>query len=638
MKWDPVEDPDLEGYRIYYGTAPGSYSYTKQVGNITSYTLEDLSDCARYYIVVSAYDTSGNESDYSNEVNGLPKPIVLSASPFSAEKGRTLTVATKGHNFDEGAVLKTDDPGITVHSTSYINCNQLNSDVSITETALEGLHDFTVENPDGIQGSGIGVFEVEPVVPPEVISSTPSDGEEEIPADVQPEIEFSEKIDGGTVSIETIMLLDSSGGAVPQTSDSPVLLRGKRKAIVTPLDILEGGGTYKIKVIGGEGGIKDLAGHPMVTDFIQETGFTIIDTEPPVISNVNATKVFSTTADINWDSDEPADSLVEYKPQDSSYYRQTEIDPEMVTAHEVTLIGLAPDMLYEYHVISKDGSGNVSTSEPDNSFQTDPSPYSFLYIEAEEGDLVEPLKVGGEDNPPAFSDRYVYTPRGSGYNDDFSTGKGSYDFYAPSDGLYHIWIRLYAPDSMHTSFWVRVNSGDADIVLSSQYGSWEWIQGPSFSLGEGLHLLELIYRQGQVRADRVIITDDPEFTPVESPGSDRTSPSSVHHFSASPDKTTITLSWTNPPESDFKKTIIRYRMDGIYPKHPEDGFPLCVKQGEPSSSDDYLHEGLKHKETYYYAAFAVDGDRNTSEESTASATTSDAPPGPPQNNNRSDTK
>ncbi len=639
LKWDPVADSDLAGYKIYYGTAPGSYHSSKKVGRVTSYTLEGLSECTRYYLVVSAYDTSGNESAFSNEVNGMPRPIVLNVAPFSAEKGRRLTVMTNGHDFEDGAILKTDDLGITIHSTSFITCNQLYSDITITETALEGLHDFTVENPDGIQGSGIGVFEVEPVIFPEVISSTPSDGQEDIPADVQPEIEFSESIDEGTVSSDTIMLIDSNGGAVAQTSDSPLLRRrGRRIVIITPLDKLEAGSTYKIKVIGGVGGIKDLAGHAMDGDFIQQNGFTVIDTAPPVLSAVSASDVLTTSADINWNSDEPADSLVEYKPRDSSYFRQTEIDLEMVTAHKVSLIGLEPDTLYDYHVTSRDGSGNSSTSEPDKSFQTDPSPFSYLYIEAEEGELVEPLKVGTEDNPPAFLDKYLYTPRSSGYNDDLSIGKGSYEFYAPSDGFYRLWIRIYAPFSNHTSFWVRVNSGEADIVASSFYGSWEWVQGPSYYLGEGLHLLELIYRDGQVRADRMIFTDDTDFTPVESPGSDRTSPSPVQYFSASPDKTTISLSWTNPPEADFQKTIIRYRADGISPKHPEDGFPVCGKQGEPLSSDGCLHEGLKHKETYYYSAFAVDGDRNISEESTSSASTSDAPPGPPQNNKRSDTK
>ncbi|MFO0754220.1 MAG: fibronectin type III domain-containing protein [Thermodesulfovibrionales bacterium] len=59
---------DLAGYKVYYGTAPGSYSPPVTVGNVTSYTISGLSG-GTYYFTVTAYDTAGNESSYSNEVS-----------------------------------------------------------------------------------------------------------------------------------------------------------------------------------------------------------------------------------------------------------------------------------------------------------------------------------------------------------------------------------------------------------------------------------------------------------------------------------------------------------------------------------------------------------------------------------------
>jgi hypothetical protein len=38
------------------------------VGNVAAYTLMGLSNGARYYFAVTAFDISGNESGYSNEV------------------------------------------------------------------------------------------------------------------------------------------------------------------------------------------------------------------------------------------------------------------------------------------------------------------------------------------------------------------------------------------------------------------------------------------------------------------------------------------------------------------------------------------------------------------------------------------
>jgi len=58
---------DLAGYKIYYGASPGSYSIVVDVGNTTSYDFTNL-PTGTYYFVITAYDTSNNESSYSNEV------------------------------------------------------------------------------------------------------------------------------------------------------------------------------------------------------------------------------------------------------------------------------------------------------------------------------------------------------------------------------------------------------------------------------------------------------------------------------------------------------------------------------------------------------------------------------------------
>jgi hypothetical protein len=58
---------DLAGYKIYYGTSPGSYNNHITVHNTTSYTISNLAP-DMYYFTIVAYDTSGNESNYSNEM------------------------------------------------------------------------------------------------------------------------------------------------------------------------------------------------------------------------------------------------------------------------------------------------------------------------------------------------------------------------------------------------------------------------------------------------------------------------------------------------------------------------------------------------------------------------------------------
>jgi len=64
---------DLAGYYIYYGTASGVYGSPVDAKNVTSYTLTALTPGQTYFIAVAAYDTSQNQSQFSNEVSGVAK-------------------------------------------------------------------------------------------------------------------------------------------------------------------------------------------------------------------------------------------------------------------------------------------------------------------------------------------------------------------------------------------------------------------------------------------------------------------------------------------------------------------------------------------------------------------------------------
>jgi len=70
LSWDPNTEPDLAGYKVYYGKASRAYDTPINVGNVTTYTLTGLTPGQPFYIGVTAYDTSNNESGFSNEVNG----------------------------------------------------------------------------------------------------------------------------------------------------------------------------------------------------------------------------------------------------------------------------------------------------------------------------------------------------------------------------------------------------------------------------------------------------------------------------------------------------------------------------------------------------------------------------------------
>lgn len=69
ITWTANADNDLSGYRIYYGTSSQDYDHVLNVGNKTSVSVDGFLEGTTYYMVLTAYDYSGNESGYSTEVS-----------------------------------------------------------------------------------------------------------------------------------------------------------------------------------------------------------------------------------------------------------------------------------------------------------------------------------------------------------------------------------------------------------------------------------------------------------------------------------------------------------------------------------------------------------------------------------------
>lgn len=101
------------------------------------------------------------------------------------------------------------------------------------------------------------------------------------------------------------------------------------------------------------------------------------DTTPPLISGVTATPAADGTALIEWTTDEPADSRVDYGT-DPGALALNASNAALVTGHSLTLSGLAPSTTYHFRVTSADAGALSSTSpEPPNapaSFTTPAGP------------------------------------------------------------------------------------------------------------------------------------------------------------------------------------------------------------------------------------------------------------------------
>ncbi len=297
LRWDAIPDADVAGYRLYHGNSPGDLNEMIDVGNATSTTLSGLEDCAWWYISIRAYDAGGLESpDDSNLVYGLPRPVVQSLDRTRIGRGQTLDFVVSGLNFDQGAAGDPNHPparvdlshsGLSVTATEVIACDTIRITVQAASDAALGFADLAVENPDltwdspvtspwvfGLLDNAIEVTENSDSSAPEVSSTEPGAGAVEIPATVNPRVIFTEAMSPSTVNRNTVRLVGSDGLAITQEAGWP-LLEGSVVTLRPELPLAEGE-TYRIHVLGGPGGVRDLNGNSMLEDFVQTPGFTVM--------------------------------------------------------------------------------------------------------------------------------------------------------------------------------------------------------------------------------------------------------------------------------------------------------------------------------------------------------------------------
>jgi len=68
LAWDPNREPDVAGYRLYYGTRSGNYPSMVDIRNRASCTIANLESGKTYYFAATAYDYQGHESGFSDEI------------------------------------------------------------------------------------------------------------------------------------------------------------------------------------------------------------------------------------------------------------------------------------------------------------------------------------------------------------------------------------------------------------------------------------------------------------------------------------------------------------------------------------------------------------------------------------------
>jgi hypothetical protein len=104
-----------------------------------------------------------------------------------------------------------------------------------------------------------------------------------------------------------------------------------------------------------------------------------------------------------------------------------------------------------------------------------------------------------------------------------ASGLAAFEFDAAESGLYSVWARTVAPSSGQDSFWIRVNGGEWTLwngIPRSSDWSWAPVRDADaegrllqIRLDPGRHILEIAGREGGLKLDRLLVTNDPRFKP-----------------------------------------------------------------------------------------------------------------------------
>ena len=180
LSWLPNTEPNLAGYKVYFGQASRTYQAPVDVANSIGYTLTGLQEGVVYYFAVTAYN-SGGESAFSSEVSLLvtdttPPAISAVAVPVKTTGGATITWTT-----NEASDSQVEYGTTTAYGNlTTLNVSLVTSHLVTLSGLVEGrLYHFRLRSRDAagnLATSGDFTFSTLDGTPPSVSITAPAAG------------------------------------------------------------------------------------------------------------------------------------------------------------------------------------------------------------------------------------------------------------------------------------------------------------------------------------------------------------------------------------------------------------------------------------------------------------------------------
>ncbi|MDE1988294.1 MAG: fibronectin type III domain-containing protein, partial [Patescibacteria group bacterium] len=354
-------DISASGYVVYSTTNPpsGNESGSASLATTRTVSLTSLTGGTKYYFYVKSQDGSGHWAYDYNPLNGEINYYTFT-TPLDSTPPVFSSVASTTQRTAANISWATDEPSnskvIYGLTTSYGSETTLDNtftrihSVSLSNLLPSTSYHYRVVSADaaGNQASSTDYALITESLSITNIAATTV-------SNTSTRISWTTS-DNSNSQIEYSTFADLTGSTITPSAPSD-----STTSHSVTLSSLSQASTYYYRVKSSSNGI--------ATTTSQIYQFTTGDSTPPVVSSITASPVIDTSAVINWTTDEPATSKVQYGINSGAFPFSSALDSTLTRNHSVSLLGLYYGTKYYYQVLSADGSSNATTSA-ENTFTT----------------------------------------------------------------------------------------------------------------------------------------------------------------------------------------------------------------------------------------------------------------------------
>lgn len=140
VTWDANTEPDLAGYKIYYGKSSKNYQNSVYVGNTTTYNITGLENGEKYFFSLTALDFSDNESNFSEEVDIVIKTTEADEGDSSETQTNTAQIlSAQTYNYPNPFKISSESTTIRYEllQSAQVTIQILDANMDMIATLIE---------------------------------------------------------------------------------------------------------------------------------------------------------------------------------------------------------------------------------------------------------------------------------------------------------------------------------------------------------------------------------------------------------------------------------------------------------------------------------------------------------------------